>query len=106
MLGVPDDTLAAHGAVSQPVAVAMAEGALRHSRANWALAITGIAGPDGGTAEKPVGTVCFAWAARGGGTTTETRHFAGDRETVRARSVARALEGLLERLAPPEGWVA
>jgi nicotinamide-nucleotide amidase len=107
MLGVPEATLAAHGAVSQPVAVAMAEGALRHSRADWALSITGIAGPDGGTDEKPVGTVCFAWAARDGGTTTETRHFAGDRRAVRAQSVARALEGLLERLLPlAEGRLA
>jgi nicotinamide-nucleotide amidase len=106
MLGVPEETLAAHGAVSQPVAVAMAEGALRRSRAGWALAITGIAGPDGGTAEKPVGTVCLAWAARDGGTTTETRHFSGGREAVRAQSVVRALEGLLERLASAEGWTA
>jgi nicotinamide-nucleotide amidase len=103
MLGVPEATLAAHGAVSQPVAVAMAEGALRHSRADWAAAITGIAGPDGGTDEKPVGTVCFAWAARDGETATETRHFAGDRRAVRAQSAARALEGLLEWLSPPAG---
>ena len=101
MLGVAEATLAAHGAVSQPVAVAMAEGALRHSRADWAVAVTGIAGPAGGSAEKPVGTVCFAWAVRAGATTTETRHFAGDREAVRAQSVACALAGLLERLAPP-----
>ena len=60
MLGVPADTLAEHGAVSQPVAVAMAEGALRNSRADWAVAITGIAGPTGGSPQKPVGTVCFA----------------------------------------------
>lgn len=103
MLGVPEDTLAAHGAVSQPVAVAMAEGALRHSRADWALAITGIAGPAGGSPEKPVGTVCFAWACRDGGTTTETRHFAGDRQAVRVQSVALALSGLLQRLEPPAG---
>ncbi|MDR2112284.1 MAG: nicotinamide-nucleotide amidase [Candidatus Accumulibacter sp.] len=106
-LGVPEATLVAHGAVSQPVAVAMAEGALRHSRADWAVAITGIAGPDGGSAEKPVGTVCFAWAGRGAGTSAETRHFAGDRQAVRAQSVARALGGLLERLLPPTGgWLA
>ncbi|MDR2787250.1 MAG: CinA family protein [Candidatus Accumulibacter sp.] len=101
MLGVPEQTLAAHGAVSQAVAVAMAEGALRHSRADWALAITGIAGPDGGSAEKPTGTVCLAWTGRGVGTTTETRHFTGNRQAVRAQSVACALAGLLERLAPP-----
>jgi nicotinamide-nucleotide amidase len=98
MLSVPEATLAAHGAVSQPVAVAMAEGALRHSRADWAAAITGIAGPDGGSDEKPVGTVCFAWAGRDTGTTTETRHFFGDRQAVRAQSVAYVLAGLLERL--------
>jgi nicotinamide-nucleotide amidase len=106
MLAVPEATLAAHGAVSQPVAVAMAEGALARSRADWATAITGIAGPDGGSAEKPVGTVCFAWAGRGQGTSTETRHFAGDRQAVRAQAVARALAGLLERLSPPGGWLA
>jgi nicotinamide-nucleotide amidase len=100
-LAVPEATLEAHGAVSQPVAVAMAEGALRHSHADWAVAITGIAGPEGGTAEKPVGTVCFAWASRDAGTTTETRHFAGDRQAVRAQSVACALTGVLERLALP-----
>jgi nicotinamide-nucleotide amidase len=103
MLSVPEATLAAHGAVSQPVAVAMAEGALARSRADWALAITGVAGPAGGSAEKPVGTICLAWAARDGRTATETRHFSGDREAVRAQSVARALEGLLERLSPPAG---
>lgn len=97
-LGVPEEILAAHGAVSQPVAVAMAEGALRHSRASWALAITGVAGPTGGSAEKPVGTVCFAWACRDGRVVTETRHFSGNREAVRAQSVARALTGLLEQL--------
>jgi nicotinamide-nucleotide amidase len=107
MLGVPEATLAAHGTISQPVAVAMAEGALRHSRADWALSITGIAGPDGGMDEKPVRTVCFAWAARYGETATETRYFAGERRAVRAQSVARALEGLLERLSPPAGvWLA
>jgi nicotinamide-nucleotide amidase len=106
MLGVPEATLEAHGAVSQPVAVAMAEGALRHSRADWALSITGIAGPDGGSAEKPVGTVCFAWSGRNAGTTTETRHFAGDRPAVRAQSVAYVLAGLLERLDSAESLLA
>jgi nicotinamide-nucleotide amidase len=107
MLGVPEATLAAHGAVSQPVAVAMAEGALHHSRADRAVAITGIAGPDGGTVEKPVGTVCFAWATREGGTMTETRHFPGDRQAIRAQAVARALDGVLDRLSQPvSGMVA
>ena len=106
MLGVPEASLEAHGAVSQPVAVAMAEGALRHSRADWAVSITGIAGPDGGSAEKPVGTVCFAWSSRNAGTTTETRHFAGDRPAVRAQSVAYVLAGLLERLDSAESLLA
>ena len=107
MLGVSEDTLMAHGAVSQAVAVAMAEGALRHSRADWAIAITGVAGPSGGSASKPVGTVCFAWACRDGRMTTETRHFEGDRTAVRARSVAYALSGLLARLTSPvDGLVA
>ena len=75
----------------------MAEGALQHSRADWAVAITGIAGPGGGSPCKPVGTVCFAWAGPGGVVATETQHFAGNREQVRAQSVAHALEGLLER---------
>jgi len=98
MLGVPPDTLAEHGAVSQPVAVAMADGALRHSRADWAVAITGIAGPTGGSVEKPVGTVCFAWVCRDGRVVAETCHFAGNREAVRAQSVAHALAGLLEQI--------
>ena len=95
MLGVSEQTLAAHGAVSQAVAVAMAEGALRRSRADRAVAITGIAGPDGGSPEKPVGTVCFAWSGRNATPFAETRHFTGDRRAVRAQAVARALSGLL-----------
>lgn len=96
MLGVSSSLLDEQGAVSQPTAVAMATGALRHSHADWALAITGIAGPAGGSPEKPVGTVCFAWAGTDGQLATETCHFAGNREEVRAQSVARALAGLLE----------
>ena len=99
MLGVAEATLAAHGAVSEAVAAAMAGGALRHSRADWTLAITGIAGPDGGSKDKPVGTVCFAWAGPEGRCDTETRHFAGSREAVRAQSVGHALSGILERAA-------
>jgi nicotinamide-nucleotide amidase len=95
MLGVSEQTLAVHGAVSQAVAVAMAEGALRRSRADRAVAITGIAGPDGGSPEKPVGTVCFAWSGRNATPFAETRHFTGDRQAVRAQAVARALSGLL-----------
>ena len=99
MLGVDPDTLVAHGAVSAATAVAMADGALRHSHADWALAVTGVAGPSGGSPDKPVGTVCFAWAGPAGRVDTETRHFAGDRAEVRAKSVAHALTGLLARAA-------
>jgi len=98
MLGVRPETLAHHGAVSEEAAREMALGALSHSRAAVALAITGIAGPSGGTLEKPVGMVCFAWAAKGGATRSETRRFAGDREAVRRQSVERALAGVLELL--------
>jgi nicotinamide-nucleotide amidase len=94
-LGVPDATLARHGAVSEATARAMAEGALTHSRAAIAVAITGVAGPAGGTPQKPVGMVCFAWAARGSPAVAETRHFPGDRAAVRGASVIVALEGLL-----------
>jgi nicotinamide-nucleotide amidase len=96
-LGVAEETLRRHGAVSEETAREMAAGALRKSGALAALAITGIAGPTGGTAAKPVGTVCFAWA-RGGKISSETRRFDGDRESVRRQSVRRALEGLLQRL--------
>lgn len=97
-LGVSDDTLARHGAVSEETALEMARGALAHSRGNIALSVTGVAGPSGGTPSKPVGTVCFAWARSGGLLRGETRHFAGDRESVRRQSVVRALEGVLETL--------
>ena len=97
MLGVPGTILLDHGAVSEATASAMASGALAHSRSDWALAITGIAGPSGGTTEKPVGLVCFAWACRDGRLDVETRRFAGDRQEVRAQSVAHVLSGLLER---------
>ena len=97
MLGVEAATLAAHGAVSEATAAAMAAGALRHSHADWALAITGIAGPDGGTPDKPVGTVCFGWAATDGRIEVETRYFAGNREAIRKQSVVYSLQGILLR---------
>lgn len=100
MLGVSPETLAAHGAVSRETAAAMAAGALAHSAANVALAITGVAGPTGGSAEKPVGTVCFAWCRHNEEPLTERRHFVGDRETIRRQSAIHALEGLLHLLAP------
>jgi nicotinamide-nucleotide amidase len=98
MLGVDADILAQFGAVSEEAARAMAGGALAHSQATVSLAVTGITGPIGGTAEKPVGTVCFAWGARGGAISSETKHFGGDRETVRRNSVAHALQGVLRLL--------
>lgn len=99
MLGVSPETLHIHGAVSEATALSMADGALRHSRADWALAITGVAGPSGGSPEKPVGTVCFAWAGPDGKLNSQTCHFAGGRTEVRAQSVAQALAGVLERAA-------
>ncbi|HNC51771.1 MAG TPA: CinA family protein [Accumulibacter sp.] len=97
LLEVSADTLAIHGAVSEATAAAMASGALRHSRADWALAITGVAGPGGGSPDKPVGTVCFAWAEKEGRIDTVTRHFCGDRRAIRAQAVAHALGGMLVR---------
>ncbi len=99
MLGVGFDTLTTHGAVSEATAAAMAAGALKHSRAQWAVAITGIAGPTGGSPEKPVGTVCFAWAGPQGGADVQTCHLQGSRTDVRAQSVAIALSGLLAQAA-------
>ena len=98
MLGVRPQTLRAHGAVSEETAREMARGALERSAGTLAVAITGIAGPGGGSAGKPVGSVCFAWA-RGGAVHSETHHFRGDRESVRRQSVALALEGVLKALA-------
>ena len=92
-LAVPAALLRAHGAVSEPVAGAMAAGALIASRAQVAIAVTGIAGPTGAVPGKPVGTVCFGWAARGSPPVTMTRRFAGDRRAVRLATVAWALRG-------------
>jgi len=98
MLGVKVETLEQHGAVSEQTVKEMVTGALVHSHAQVAVAVSGTAGPAGGTPEKPVGTVCLAWALRNGGPAAETRHFAGDREAVRRQSVERALAGVLELL--------
>jgi nicotinamide-nucleotide amidase len=97
MLGVNKKTLRKHGAVSQETAREMAKGALKRSRGTIAVAVTGVAGPTGGSAAKPVGTVCFSWR-KGKTTRSETQHFKGDRESVRQQSVVRALEGVLEQL--------
>ena len=98
MLGVRHQTLEKHGAVSEETAREMALGALEHSHGTIALAITGVAGPTGGSAAKPVGTVCFAWAVKGGPASAETRHFSGDRDAVRRQSVEHALARALELL--------
>lgn len=98
MLGVPAAIIEAHGAVSEETARAMAAGALAHSRAGVAVAITGIAGPEGGSSSKPVGTVCFSWCREGEPAVSETRLFSGDREQVRRSAVIHALAGLLARL--------
>ena len=98
MLGVSAATLEAFGAVSEQTAGEMAAGALAHSHAQLALSITGVAGPGGGSVEKPVGMVCFGWAGEGGAPLVITRNFSGDRESVRRQSVICALQGVLERL--------
>jgi len=98
MLGVNADTLETEGAVSEATVREMAAGALEHSEAELALAISGIAGPGGEVPGKPVGTVCFAWAAEDGRLRAETVHFAGDRAAVRRQSVAHGLQGLIDEL--------
>ncbi len=99
LVGVPAETLEAHGAVSEAVVRVMAAGALAETGADHAVAVSGIAGPDGGSADKPVGTVWFAWATRGEEgprVRAIVRRFEGDREAVRRQSVAFALRGVLE----------
>ena len=101
ILGVQNATLEEHGSVSEPVVEEMAEGVLNLSGSDMAVAVSGIAGPDGGTREKPVGTVWFAWAIRDSGkirTETHLAHFDGDRELIRELTVAHALQGVLDRL--------
>ena len=99
LLGVQPQTLATHGAVSRETAIEMVSGALVHSGASVAVAVTGIAGPGGGTPDKPVGTVWIAWKRRGGYPRAEMFRFDGDRERVRRQSVAAALRGLEMLLA-------
>lgn len=91
MLGVPAALIERHGAVSEAVARAMVDGALARSRAGVAVSVTGVAGPGGGSVEKPVGTVWFGAARRGGATTSEQVVFAGDRSAVREATVRYAL---------------
>jgi nicotinamide-nucleotide amidase len=103
ILGVQNQTLEDNGAVSEAVVREMARGAINLSGANIAVAVSGVAGPDGGTDDKPVGTVWFAWAVREGADAvidTSCEHFSGDRDLVRELTVAHALQGVLERIEP------
>jgi nicotinamide-nucleotide amidase len=102
LLGVKNPTLVDKGAVSEAVVTEMAEGALHLSGADIAVAVSGVAGPDGGSEEKPVGTVCFAWAIRKGSgvsADTELQIFDGNRNEVRVQTVAHALQGVLDRMS-------
>ncbi len=99
MLGVGAAVLEMEGAVSKAIAIAMAEGARRRAGVNAALSVSGIAGPDGGTADKPVGTVWFSWSLEGQPADSEVMQFAGDRDAVRRQTVVHALSGLQNRLA-------
>ena len=99
LLGVHPHTLERHGAVSQETAIEMVSGALARFGASMAVAVTGIAGPSGGTVDKPVGTVWIAWKRRGGYAHAKLFHFEGDREAVRRQTVARALEGIRAQLS-------
>ena len=99
LLDVPASLIQAHGAVSEEVARAMAQGALEHSLADWSVAVTGIAGPTGGSAAKPVGTVWLAWACKSSGwCESQLQLFAGDRKAVRESTTALALSRLLALL--------
>lgn len=98
MLGVRAETLLAHGAVSDAVVREMVTGALSHSRAQVAVAVSGIAGPGGATPDKPVGLVYLAWSVRGAEPVVSVKHFEGDRAAVRVQTVVCALQGVLELL--------
>lgn len=101
VLGVSAQTLLAQGAVSEATVLEMVEGALRLSGADFAVAVSGVAGPGGGSPEKPVGTVCLAWGVLDGSREARTYRFPGDREAVRRQSVIAALEGVIERAERP-----
>lgn len=103
LLGVRPETLLQHGAVSEETCIEMVSGALIHSGASIAVAVTGIAGPGGGTEDKPVGSVWIGWKRRGGYPRAQLFRFSGDREAIRRQTVAAAIKGLLESLtAQPE----
>ncbi|HMS26532.1 MAG TPA: CinA family protein [Burkholderiaceae bacterium] len=97
LLGIDAALIQRDGAVSESVAIAMVQGAVKHSHARVAVAVTGIAGPEGGSVDKPVGTVWIAWNVRGKITAT-CHHFAGDRTAVREQTVQSALQGLIDRM--------
>ncbi|GAP38284.1 CinA family protein [Piscinibacter sakaiensis] len=103
LLGVPAALIAAHGAVSGPVVEAMAAGALAAARADWSVAVTGIAGPGGAVPGKPVGTVWLAVARRGGAPQAWCEHFDGDRAAVRRQTVASGLGALCRAVEAPDG---
>lgn len=98
MLGVPEDIIASYGAVSEQTVRAMVAGALRHSHAQVAVAVSGIAGPGGGSVEKPVGTVCLAWQSLATDAVTQSFCFNGDRAAVRRQAEDAAFDGLLQLL--------
>ncbi|MGH8620066.1 MAG: CinA family protein [Burkholderiales bacterium] len=98
MLGVQKATLARHGAVSEATVCEMAQGTLARSQAGIVVAVSGVAGPGGGTQEKPVGMVCVAWVLKGGTPIAETLQLPGDRDAVRRETVVRALRGVVERM--------
>ncbi len=99
MLGVAQETLLRHGAVSEVVVREMVAGALQHSKSGIALAVSGVAGPDGGSAEKPVGTVWFAWGIKSGACEARLHRLPGSRTEVREQAVRIALQGVLEMLS-------
>ncbi len=101
LLGVRPETLMEHGAVSEETCIEMVSGALIHSGATLAVAVTGIAGPGGGTDDKPVGTVWIGWKRRGDYPHAELFHFDGNRDAVRRQTVAAAINGLLKSLTTP-----
>lgn len=101
MLAVSAETIDTHGAVSLETAAEMAQGALAHSAAQVSASITGVAGPDGGSAQKPVGTVCFAWAGANFKLQTSVQHFQGDRAAVRQQAAIYVMTALLNALNSP-----
>ncbi len=98
LLAVPLKTLTQFGAVSPQTAIAMAKGALQNSHAHYSIAITGVAGPDGGTTDKPVGSICFAWGNRNGSIDAAQAHFEGSRLEIRAQACLFSVQKLCKQL--------